>query len=445
MVDGGKVVDARNEGTIFRGFELIMVGRDPRDAPYLTQRICGICSSAHGLTSCLALESIAGADQPPNAGIIRNLIFGLDLLQNHIRHFYALGLWDWVQPPPEHPFSGGYTRDFRLSPRATERLIENYWAGVEQARLAHEYLTLLAGKAPHNHGIVPGGVSVVPDRDMIGQLRHGIKNLSSFIEHTYLPDAQILDQEYPDYREIGLGEPNYLSFGMFHDPSGEGFPPGAVLQGKAEEVELSQVEESHAHTWVKGDGGHPGKGTTIPDPEREEAYSWIKAPRYRGFACQGGPRVREIIGRDQLPGRNSTMDRITARAREASKVAHLMLGWLDEIEPEGPGVVEIELPQSGSGVGAMEAMRGPLAHWVTVNDGRIARYQIITPSAWNFSPRDSEGRLGPVEEVLLDVPVQDLSQPVEIGRVIRSFDPCYACTAHVIDQSGGTATQFRLL
>lgn len=437
-VEKGKVVKAQNEGSIFRGFEAILEGRDPRDAPYLTQRICGICSSPHGLAACRALEDAAGFKLSGSATLTRNLTLGLDFIQNHLRQFYMLALWDWVAPPPQSPFQGGYTRDFRLSPSITARFREHHWAGADHARLAHEALTLIGGKIPHSHGIVPGGVSLVPTGDLARELGRRIKELATFIEEVYLPDALQLQEAYPDYWQIGTGSANYLSHGLYTEADNSEYSPaGAVLEGLAAGLALSEIEESLASSWYRGNGGHPLQGKTIPDPARKGAYSWVKAPRYRGFACQGGPLARQVIQGEHPPEGNSVLERIAARAKEALDTSRLLSRWLAEINPEEAGYQPFKIPDSGSGVGVTEAMRGPLSHWVTLKGGRIENYQIITPSAWNFSPTDEQGTPGPVEDALLGTPVEDMDQPVEIGRVIRSFDPCYACTAHVLDPARG--------
>lgn len=448
MVDQGRVVEAYNEGTIFRGFELIMEGRDPLDAPYLTQRICGICSSAHGLAACLALEGIAGVKPPRNGILTRNLILGLDFLQNHIRHFYLLGLWDWVTPPDQHPFRGGHSRDLRLSQAETGKLQEHYWLGVEHARLAHETLALIGGKAPHNHGLIPGGASFMPVAEVKGELLLRIGKLKSFIEEVYLPDAFFLQEKYPDYRKIGRHSHHYLGFGLFPRGGAKGeyhFPPAAMLAGRKGGLNLDEIAEDHASAWYRGKGGSPFAEISQPDPSRQEAYSWIKAPRYGGFACEGGPLAREMLETNNGTGENSVMARILARSREAALIAGLLQRWVEGLVPGEAGCLPFKLPAAGSGAGITDAMRGPLGHWIKIKGGRISQYQIITPSAWNFSPRDRWERTGPVEEALLDTPVADLEEPVEIGRVIRSFDPCYACSAHVLDLGKGVRQTIRLL
>lgn len=437
-VEDGKVVAAESGASVFKGFEVIMEGRDPWDAPYLTQRICGICSSAHGLASCLALEAMAGVQPPPNGNLLRNIIFGLDLLQNHIRHFYMLGLWDWVAPPKGHPFTGGFTRGFRCSPRETEDFHEGYWLAAEHSRLAHEALTLLGGKVPHSHGIVPGGVTLFPETHIQDELRRRLKKIRYFLENRYIPDAQLLKSRYPDYLSLGVRETGFLSFGAFPlaREAGHHYPAGVDAGSRQENVDFDQIRESQEYSWFKGSGGEPWSEESVPEPNRKGAYSWVKAPRYRGHICEGGPLARQLM-REKGPRRASTMDRIVARSRESLEVAGLLEAWLEDLLPGKPARVSFKVPASARAVGAIDAMRGPLSHWVTLKAGRISGYQIITPSAWNFSPRDEEGQPGPVEEALVGTPVEDIKEPIEIGRILRSFDPCYSCAAHVVDRTRG--------
>jgi len=133
----------------------------------------------------------------------------------------------------------------------------------------------------------------------------------------------------------------------------------------------------------------------------------------------------------------SVMDRHLARAAEALKVARAMVTWADQLNPGGAVAVTATIPSSATATGLTEAPRGALGHWLEISDGRISRYQIITPTCWNASPRDNNGRRGPIEQALMGTPVQDINQPVEVVRVIHSFDPCLSCAVHVMRPDQG--------
>ncbi|SFR00250.1 nickel-dependent hydrogenase large subunit [Desulfoscipio geothermicus] len=435
-VSGGKVVDARCGVQFFRGFELILRHRDPRDASYLTERVCGICSSAHGTAAAFALEDAAGVRPPYNGNILRNLILAADLLQNHIRHFYLLGLPDYVKGPDMPPFVPGYKKDFRLSDKANRDMLQNYYIAFEMARVAHELVAILGAKAPFPHSLLAGGSTVAPTADVVMDFGYKLKKINDFIQNRMVADAHVLAEVYADYYVIGRRPADMLVFGMFPRDERDRaryFPFGVVEDGRVKQVDLQAVREDLSHAWYvdAGDLPPPEYEETEPDREKEGAYSFVKAPRYNGRAMEGGPLARLWVSGDYRHG-VSTLDRIMARVLETEKIGRLMEDWLQELRPGEPVYKPFEIPQKAAGVGLTGAMRGPLGHWLRIEKGRIARYQIITPTAWNMSPRDAAGRPGPMEQALLDTPVADENEPIEISRVVRAFDPCSACATHVI-------------
>lgn len=435
-VENKKVVDVRCSGIFFRGFEVILRGRDPRDASYLTERICGICAAAHGTAASFALENAAGVRPPRNGNLLRNLILGADFLQNHIRWFYQFALPDYVRGPDLGPFSSGYTRDFRLPKKTNDVMVQHYFQALETGRLAHELVTLLGGKAPFPHGLLAGGSTVPPAADILMDFGFKLRKINDFIKNIMVPDVYTLAEAYPDYYEIGVRAPNLLEFGLFprnEDVDESYFPRGAVIDGQLQKLDSSAIKEHLRNSWYAGDGEprHPSLGRTEPDREKEGAYSWVKAPRYGGKAVEGGPLARLWIRGDYRRG-ISTMDRTVARVLETEKVGELMEGWVEELQPGEPVFTPFEVPREAEGSGLTGAMRGPLGHWLRIEKGRIAHYEIITPTAWNFSPRDNAGQMGPVEEALIGTPIEDEKEPIEIGRVVRAFDVCSSCSAHVI-------------
>ena len=435
-VANGRVMDARCKCDTFRGFELILRGRDPRDASYLTERVCGICSSAHGTAAAFALEDAAGISPPHNGNVLRNLILGADLLQNHIRHFYLLGMPDYLRGPDLPPFTPCYQTDMRFSDRVNQEILNNYYEAFDMARLAHELVALLGAKAPFPHSLLAGGSTVAPSADVVMEFKFKLQKINSFINNKMVPDADKLAEAYADYYEIGQRKADMLIFGMF--PKDEQdleryFPFGYVQDGQVQNVKIEAIKEDISSSWYVGKKRlqDPAADYTEPDRDKDGAYSWVKAPRYNGRAVEGGPLSRLWVSGDYRRG-VSTMDRIMARVKEVCIVGSLMDSWLAELRPGEPVYNSFKLPEKAVGVGLTGAMRGPLGHWLRIEKGRIAHYQIITPTAWNMSPRDAGGQIGPMEEALLNTPVADESEPVEICRVIRSFDPCASCATHVI-------------
>jgi hydrogenase large subunit len=106
--------------------------------------------------------------------------------------------------------------------------------------------------------------------------------------------------------------------------------------------------------------------------------------------------------------------------------------WLWQLDPRSSSYADVKIPASGEGAGLTEAPRGALGHWVRVQDSLIANYQIITPTNWNASPRDDYGNRGPIEQAFIGTSVADPENPIEVVRVVRSFDPCLACAVHLI-------------
>ena len=126
----------------------------------------------------------------------------------------------------------------------------------------------------------------------------------------------------------------------------------------------------------------------------------------------------------------SVMGRHAARAVECKILADRCAEWLDELKPDAPAFQDFSIPESGRGYGLTEAARGALGHWIDIKGKKIANYQCVVPTTWNCSPRDDRGVPGPVEQALIGVPVAEAANPVEIARVVRSFDPCLACAVH---------------
>lgn len=436
MVENKRVVSARCISDFFRGFEIIMRGRDPRDAPYLTGRICGICPSGHGTAASMALENAAGVLPPLNGVLLRSLTLGAEIIQNHIRQFYLFSMPDYVRTPKIGPLSPGYSTDLRFTKKDNERIVNNYFEAIEVSRIANEIITTFGGKTPFSHGLLAGGSTVPPTTDIVMNVGFKLKKIKEFIKTRMIPDLHTLSETYSDYYKIGCRKTNLLTYGLFPKDQRDTeryFPAASVIEGNMEELDVSLVREHASNAWYTGDSmpGRTRPGKSEPDREKKDAYSWNKAPRYRGKALEGGPLARLWVRGDYRKG-ISTMDRTAARVLETEKICKLMEEWLQQLHPDKPVFNSFKVPGEAAGTGLTDAMRGPLGHWLTIKDGRVANYDIVTPTAWNFSPRDNDGKPGPMEEALVGTPVENEEEAVEVGRVIRSFDPCSTCSAHVM-------------
>jgi hydrogenase large subunit len=433
-----QVVNVQASGLLFRGIENILVGRDPRDAPLITQRICGVCPVAHGMAAVTALDQACGVTIPANARILRNLVNAANFIESHILHFYLLALPDYIAGPAMPPWQADWSIDRRFDPEATEALMGGYLKAIEIRRKAHEMGALFGGKLPHPATYVAGGFTANPRPERITAFRAYLNELIPFIQDRYMPDVELLATMYSDYLALGRGHANLLSYGVFDldDTGTRKLLTGGHVLGGAEipqQIDAASITEHVTYSWYqnKTTGLNPAAGKTSPvDPaSKSAAYSWLKAPRYGGKPCEVGPLARMWINGEYTNG-ISVMDRHLARSKEALKIAQAAQGWLDELVPEGPVYTEPAIPDAATGMGLTEAPRGALGHWLGISGGVISQYQVITPTTWNASPRDNKGILGPLEQALLGVPVENAEKPVEVMRVIHSFDPCLDCAVH---------------
>jgi hydrogenase large subunit len=490
VVDGGKVKEARCSGMLFRGFERILEGRDPRDAQMITQRICGVCNHCHTTAAALNLDSAFGiADQiPDNARIMRNLTMGFHQVQDHILHFYHLAALDYVDVAkvatyegPDRtlnsvkaflsrgelaPFVPRYEGDYRFPAEVDQELVAHYVQALEMRRKGHEATAILAGKVPHACTVTPGGMTEIPTVDKIATLLWRARELREFVEDCYLSDVIKVAETYGDYFEIGKGCGNFLSYGVYDldgkDPDytkrARLFTQGSTATDlKHQPLDLDQITEWIKYSWYEDSttGLHPTEGETRPQPKKPGGYSWIKAPRYQdrpyevgplariavGYAA-GDPAIKELVdsvlGHFKAPPEVlfSVLGRHAARALCTLHIARNLEAWVLELKPEEPVFHDYTIPEEGTGVGIVEAARGALGHWVDIKDRKIGKYQCVVPTTWNASPMDDKDVPGPIEQALLGTAVRDEANPFEIVRIVRSFDPCIACAVHLLNHKG---------
>lgn len=483
-VEGGRVVSARSQGEMFRGFEVILRGRHPMDAQQITQRICGVCPVDHGIASVLAQDAAYGVTPPANGRLMRNLALAANFIQSHIVHFYVLSALDFVDVAaitgyrgenpalvdlrnwvtgqlngklmyPAAPFLPRYGGDYLEDAAANFSAVNHYLQSLEMRRVAHRLVATLAGKVPHAAGLVPGGMTGEVGAREIAAMRAQLEKLLEFVDNAYLPDVVAVARAFPHYFEIGRGCGNYLVYGVFPESGEPGhtwFPSGVLKQGRLEPFQPERVAEQVKHSWFsqEGSGRHPYEGETNPQPDKAGAYSWLKAPRYGGEVMEVGPLARVLVslarnGDAALQGAvegllttlnlsptllNSTLGRHAARALECKRLVEKSLEWVKQLKPGEPAYRDFTLPDRGRGAGLSEAARGALGHWLEIEGGRIKNYQCVVPTTWNCSPRDDRGQPGALEQALVGTPIADPRNPIEAARVVRSFDPCLACAVH---------------
>ena len=440
-ITDNEVTDARCTGTLFRGFETLLKGRDPWDAPVITERICGVCPVSHGMAAVKALDAAAGIVPPTDGRVLRNLVLGANFIQSHILHFYLLAALDYIHGPASAPWTPAWDVDMRIDKALEEELHNHLIQAVEARRRAHEMGAIFGGRMPSPHAYIPGGFTAVPSEDRIIEFRGHLDSLLEFTENVYKPDVLALAGIYEDYYKIGQGSENLLAYGVFDLAGGKQLLEGGIAKvgGTTGDFNADNITESVKHSWYdnKTDPLNPSNGSTVPiDPiKKDEAYSWLKAPRYENQPFEVGALARMSVNGDYDNG-VSVMDRHAARLFETLKIGEAMNNWLDELTPGANVYDGYSVPKDASGIGLTEAPRGALGHWVGIREKKIDHYQIITPTCWNASPMDSNDVKGPMEQALIGTPIEDDTKPIEALRVIHSFDPCLSCAVHIMRPDG---------
>lgn len=474
------IVDAWSSGTMYRGFENLLVGRGALDGLVITPRICGICSTTHLMAAAQALDQISGVTLPDNAIRLRNVTLMAEHCQSDVRQSVLMFLPDFSSASyAAHPLYAQALE--RYAPLAGARCIDV----VRQTKTLLEIIAILGGQWPHSSYMVPGGVTYIPPLSELNQCRHILRHYRQWYEQSVLgcslarwqalQSAADLDHwlsQDAAHREsdvgfflrfakeaglqvLGQGHGHFVSFGSLDLPLETSLAAGrgarqlvaagfAPHDAPVQAFEQTQVSEHVAASWYADyEGGrHPFEGETEPRATGLDGkkYSWGKAPRYAGLPAETGPLAERIISGDALfcdllrrDGLNLVTRQLARLTRPATLLGAMEV-WLDEMiaRPTQPYFEHVEPIQNGRGFGLIEAARGALGHWVEIREGQIARYQIVTPTAWNGSPRDAAGVRGPWEQALIGTPVADITNPVEAGHVVRSFDPCLVCTVHVV-------------
>lgn len=384
-----------------------------------------------------------------------------------------LNLRDWVKQElasqrvfPAAPFMPRYEADYLADREINISAIRHYLESFPVMADLHRMVAIFGGKAPHPVTIEAGGVTVTPTLDNLAHYRSLLDKAESFISRSYAGDVLAVAKAFKSYFQEGKGYGHLLSYPYFPDQDGENhmIAAGASINGQFAALDIGKISEDHRYAYY---ANQPDKGLKPLDirklspidyqqyrreqEKQDGKYSWTRSPRYDGQVMEVGPAAR--IVNTYLNGNNpqlkalvdrcnaelgislndypSVMGRHLSRYLMAQLTIDRLKRDLELVEPGKLAFIERDVPRNARGVGLTEATRGGLAHWIeTDSEGRIANYELIVPTTWNMSPRDADGRPGTVEKMLIGTQLKDPNNPMELARIVRSADPCMACSVH---------------
>ncbi|MGP1579853.1 MAG: nickel-dependent hydrogenase large subunit [Wolinella sp.] len=400
------------------------------------------------------------------------------------------------------PFANAYWghKTYRFSPEQNLIVLSHYLKALEVQRSAAKMMAIWGSKSPHPQNLTVGGVTCVMDMLDPSRLADWLtkyKYVGDFINRAYYADVVMAAEVFRNEPSV-LGGCNIKNFYSFQEiPLGNNewiYSTGIVMNGdlsKVHEVNEDIITEEATHSWYKENKAlHPYDGeqepnytgfkegdTVGPDGkivrskiiDEKGKYSWIKAPRYGGNPLEVGPLATIVVG---LAAKNPRVEKVatqflkdtglplealfTTLGRTAARMLECKLSADFGIEAFNALVANLKVDQrtctpytidkdkeyKGRYMGSVP--RGALSHWIRIKNGVIQNYQAVVPSTWNASPRDANGGKAPYEAALVGIKMQDLTQPLEIVRIIHSFDPCIACAVHVMDTKGNELSQYRV-
>ncbi|MDD5052516.1 MAG: nickel-dependent hydrogenase large subunit [Sulfuricurvum sp.] len=390
-------------------------------------------------------------------------------------------------------FANGYWghKSYQLSPEQNLIHMSHYLEALNIQREISKAVAIFAGKTPHPQNLVVGGVTSVAEilnPQRLNDFLFIIKEVRDFIERAYIPDMLILVNGYRDSIKSGEGRAsgNFMGCGGYRFGKQSVLFESGVIHGHNFEniapFDATKITEEASRSWYEKDAPlSPYEGETIPfytdlnedgTLKSEGKYSWIKAPRYDGAVMEVGPLARMIIGYSkhshvirpymerfmksaqmELIDFSTTIGRNAARAVEAQICCDYLFDMMSDLienvkyldETTWTKYIFEEMASSAKGAGIFEVPRGVLGHFVRIDNAKIANYQAVVPTTWNASPKDAHNIRGAYEESLIGITLIDPEKPLEVLRVIHSFDPCLACAVHVIDATGKELSQYKIM
>ncbi len=462
-IGDGIVNEARVVAPLYRGFEQMLQGKDPRDALVISPRICGICSVSQSVAAAGALAEAQSLSPPSNGRLVTNIVHAIENIADHLTHFYMFFMPDFAREiyKDEQWFADTANRFAAINGSAAKDILP------PRAELMN-IVGLLAGKWPHTLSFQSGGVTRVVARHEIQRLLLLVSGFRQFLQRTVFGCdleefsdlsscnliyawADNLPSDHSDLlrflyisrnlelQKLGRATDHFLSYGAYHENDGHLFSRGLRDTQGSLRLNTGLITEDISNAWMleRDKPRHPFDGVTSPDPEMSQGYTWCKAPRIETRPAEVGALARQVVDRhplalDMVSENGGNVEaRIISRFLEMALIVPAMENWIRAIQPDDIFINHAEIPDDCEGAGLVEAARGALGHWLRVSGGKIGNYQIIAPTTWNFSPRDATGQPGPLEVALVNAPVRKgETDPVAVQHIVRSFDPCMVCTVH---------------
>ncbi len=543
--DNNVITDAFSSSTLWRGLEKVVQNRDPRDAGFLMQRICGVCTFSHYKAGISAVENALNITPPKNAELIRSLMNISLVLHDHTVHFYTLHGLDWcdvvsalkadpfkaskiafqysdfpmntgadelkaVQAKVADfakkgalgPFANAYWghKTYRFSPEQNLIVLSHYLKLLEVQRVAAQMMAIFGSKQPHPQNLTVGGITSVMDvldPSRLGDWLAKYQYVKEFVNRAYYPDILMAAEVYKNEPSVmkGSGVANFLCFEEIPIGNGEHLYSSGIIRdydiSKLYDIDEDLITEEATHSWYKDNEPlHPYDGKTEPEYtgfkegmsigvdlknvktkllDTSGKYSWIKSPRYNGAPMEVGPLAAIVVGLaaknpritaiaeqflkdSKLPIKAlfSTLGRTAARALECKLSAdygiEVFNSLIENLKTDKTTCAKYHIDNNKEYKGRYigNVPRGTLSHWVRIKNGVIENYQAVVPSTWNAGPRDANGQKGPYEASLIGIKIENLAQPLEIIRTIHSFDPCIACSVHLIDAKGNKMSEYKI-
>jgi hydrogenase large subunit len=497
-----RVVECRSTSSIFRGYSVFMKGKDPRDAHFITSRICGICGDNHATCAVYAQNMAFGVRPPHIAEWIVNLgeaaeymfdhnlfqdnLVGVDFCEKMVRETNP-SVWAKAErTDAPHAKEHGFRRISDIMTALNPFTGSFYREALQMSRLTREMFCLMEGRHVHPSTLYPGGVGTVATVQVFTDYLVRLMKYVEFMKRVvplhawgramFVTPGIVIDGELvtTDLVKINLGIRILLGSSFYDDwQQGERFVAKDPLGNPV-------------------DQRHPWNQTTIPRPQRRDLqgkYTWVMSPRWLdertgahlALDTGGGPLARlwatalakkvdvgyvQATGKSvkirlprtasapetelewKIPKWSNALERDRARSYFQAYAAALALHFVEKAMAEVHAGrtktwTPFQVPEDAIGCGFHEAVRGVLSHHVVIRKGKIANYHPYPPTPWNASPRDSYGTPGPYEDAIENTPIFEENGPdtfkgIDIMRAVRSFDPCLPCGVHMYVGDGKT-------